>query len=279
MDKILVKIFASLLIIGLFAGLILVINVGKNDLLGKDESKTLSEDILSEYSAVDLVEVLYSDDSAFTQGLELDDGKLYIGTGLYGQSYLGILDPKTGIIDKKVSLDDKIFGEGISLVGDEIWQLTWKNGKVFVWNKDSFDLVKKFTNEYEGWGLAYDYDKDRLLASDGSNKIFIRDKKDFSLINSFSLSLYGEDVNNINELEYANGYLYANIWHSKKVIKIDLDKEKIVKVYDFTPILDKYLNDDEKERVDEFNGIAHIKDDEFYLTGKLYPKIFRVRLK
>lgn len=229
---------------------------------------------------VRVLNVFKSDKSAYTQGLEIDEnGILYHATGRYGTSGIGILDKENGILNYIVKLDEKYFGEGITISPKGIWQLTYKENTVFLRDKKSLNVLKFFSYDTEGWGISYNYDENNLLMSDGSDEIFIRDVDSFEVLDSFKLTLNGKKLERLNELEYFDGYLYANIWQTFDIVKIDLKKREVVKVYNFEKII-KNLNipKDVREKMDVLNGIAHIDKNRFYVTGKYYPVLLEVEL-
>lgn len=228
-----------------------------------------------------LEKVTPADPQLFTQGFELDkDGRLLLGSGMYGQSQLGILDPETGVFDSKVALDERVFGEGITRAPGGIWQLTWKAGQAFLYDPQSFTLLKQVTYPGEGWGLAYDADRQVLWMSDGSSKLFRRDPETFDLIGSLEVKdITGQPISQLNELEYAKGLVYANIWQTNHIVAINPETGQIVKDYDFTQILAALdLSPQQRQQMDVLNGIAYVEGDRFLVTGKYYPVVMEVIL-
>lgn len=231
-----------------------------------------------------LVDVHPSDSSLFVQGFEVYDEHLIIGTGLYGESVIGILNLEDGGFDIKIELDDEMFGEGITVTDNALWQLTWKNKTAYQYDLYSFELIDTFQYEGEGWGLTYNGDDDVLYMSDGSNIIDIRDAEDFSLVDSFEVfGEFGEEFDEefafdmLNELEYVDGFIYANQWQTYNIFKIDAATGEVVAIYDLKPLIYSVeLEDDEIENMDTLNGIAHIENGLFYITGKRYPYIYEV---
>lgn len=223
-----------------------------------------------------LIAVHPSDPDAFTQGLECDEeGRLFLATGLHGASRIGILNLSSGAYEALVHLDKTYFGEGITFAKNGLWQLTWQEHVAFLRDKQSLEVKKSVPHENEGWGIAYWKDKDVLLVSDGSARICLRDAESFALLDSFTL-----ESPMLNELEYADGYLYANIWLSSKILKIDLSQRKTVAVYDFSELLASLeLSPQARARMDVLNGIAHIENQRFYVTGKHYPVVLEVELE
>jgi glutamine cyclotransferase len=209
--------------------------------------------------------------TSFTEGLEFHKGELYEGTGENGKSQLLKIDPKTGAALKSVNLDQQYFGEGITIVNDKIYQLTWQSGVCFRYNMD-FTLDKTFTYYFQGWGLTH---KDTtLMMSDGSNKIHFYNTE---YEKTGDLEVYDQNgpVRNINELEYVNGYIYANIFESTKIIKIDAVTGKVVASMDMQGMVPANVD----ARRDVLNGIAyHPSEKLFYLTGKNWPLMFKVKI-
>ncbi|SEP67814.1 Glutamine cyclotransferase [Ignavigranum ruoffiae] len=231
-------------------------------------------------SPVKLVSILPSDQELFTQGFTVDkQGRILIGSGQYDQSQLGYLNPDTGTLESKVKLANEYFGEGITDTPYGIWQLTWKSGKAFLWDEQSFELTKEVAYDTEGWGLTYDAQADVLWMSDGSSTLYQRDAQNFDLLAKIQVHLDEEPVELLNELEYANGLIYANVWYSNSIVAIDGNTGEVKKVYDLSPIIDQAkISPSQRQTMDVLNGIAHIKDNLFYLTGKYYPIIFEVEL-
>ncbi|XJS11531.1 glutaminyl-peptide cyclotransferase [Aerococcaceae bacterium WGS1372] len=227
-----------------------------------------------------LYDIKKSESDAFTQGLELnEDGQIVMATGLYGESKIGILDQNSGQFNTIDQLDDYYFGEGITFTPDALWQLTWKENTVFKRDPDTYDIIDILNYEGEGWGLAYDDKLNIIWMSDGSHIIQKRNSKDFELIDTIEIYFNNLAVENINELEYANGYLYANVWYTNKIIAINTITGEIDYQYDMTELISNNLSKEQLESIDTLNGIAHIRDNRFYITGKYYPVIFEVELK
>lgn len=213
------------------------------------------------------------DSNAFTQGLEIYNGNLYEGTGLYGSSTLRRVDLESGEIKKLIRLPEKYFGEGITVIDNKIYQLSWKENTAFVYDL-KFNLLKEFNYQGEGWGLAND--GQNLIMSNGSEYLYFRDRYSFEINNEIRVHFKNKIIKNINELEYIDGYIYANIWQTDYIIKIDAENGEIVSYLDLTNILNK---DDYGEEIDVLNGIAYDqKDDHLLVTGKLWPKIFRIKI-
>jgi glutamine cyclotransferase len=208
--------------------------------------------------------------TSFTEGLEFYKGELYESTGENGKSLLIKTDLKTGAAIKSVALEEQYFGEGITIVNDHIHQLTWKSGTCFMYNMD-FKLEKTFTYYFQGWGLTH---KDStLMMSDGSNKIHFYNTE---FEKTGEIQVYDNTglVRNLNELEYVDGFIYANIFETTKIVKIDPATGKVVGFLNMSGIVPAETD----VRKDVLNGIAY-HDGAFYVTGKNWPLLFKIRLK
>lgn len=213
------------------------------------------------------------DPEAFTQGLEFGpDGALYEGTGLEGRSQLRELDPATLAVRRSVPLPAELFGEGITVVGDRIWQLTYQNGVALEWARDSFTLLREVPMDGEGWGLCHD--DTRLVRSDGTDRLRFHDPATFAETGSVAVTLDGDPVTEINELECVDGQVWANIWKTDRIVRIDPSDGRVTAVVDAAGLLDA----PRRAGADVLNGIASTGNGEFLLTGKLWPATFRVRL-
>lgn len=213
------------------------------------------------------------DPQAFTQGLEINNHYLYEGTGLYGKSSLRKIDLKNNKIIKKIDLEPKYFGEGITILKNKIYQLSWKENTAFVYDLN-FNLLKQFHYHGQGWGLTNN--GEYIIMSNGSSNIQFRNPKDFSLVKKITVHTKSQKIKKINELEYHNDFIYANIWHSDFIIKINV-KNGLVKSYlDLTGILET----DYEGKIDVLNGIAYNpQNNSFLVTGKLWPKLYQIRIK
>lgn len=221
---------------------------------------------------VEVLETLPHDPGAFTQGLVWHAGLLLESTGLPGRSSLREVEPKTGKVRRRVDLEERFFGEGLALVGDRLIQLTWQHGVALVYDHFRFAETKRFAYEGEGWGLCWD-GRD-LVMSDGSSRLFFRDPETFALRGSVEVRRAGHAVARLNELECVGDAVYANVWMSDEILVIDKAGGTVTAVIDASGL----LSAPERARADVLNGIAHDpKSGDFYVTGKLWPKLFRVR--
>lgn len=235
--------------------------------------------VLADERAVEqwTVEVLASlphASDAFTQGLLLHDGYLYESTGLYGRSSLRKADLDTGEVVRRLALDSAYFGEGLERVGNRLIQLTWKEGLALVYELDTLTLVQAHQYGGEGWGLCFDGES--LWMSDGSDTLYRRNPTDFSLLDQIAVTQEGLPLYQLNELACVGDYIYANVWKEPRIVRIDKRSGRVDADIDATPLLALSGRPADPEAV--LNGIAHdSKGDEFYLTGKLWSSMFRVR--
>ena len=215
------------------------------------------------------------DPNAFTQGLEYDDGLLYEGTGGYGQSSLRRVDIQTGRVVDIVHLEDEFFAEGIAIWKDRIIQLTWRSYQGFVWDKENLTQTGSFSYRKEGWGITSD--ATRLIMSDGSDALYFLDPNDYSLQGSIRVTADGEPVKGLNELEYINGMIYANLWPSTWIAIISPDTGEVTGRIDLSGIMDE--GGIPKRRVDVLNGIAYDPSEgRLFVTGKLWPSLFEIEI-
>lgn len=223
---------------------------------------------------VKLVRTYPHDPHAFTQGLEYYGGYLYESTGIAGQSTLRKVALETGEVLQKVSLPSQYFGEGLTIFHGKIYQLTWLSKKGFVYDLRSFRQVGEFPYDTEGWGLTHD---DRsLIMSDGTNKIRYVDPVSFGVTRTIELYAGGEGVVNLNELEYVKGEIFANIWHSPRIARIDASSGQVLAWIDLTSIVSKEHHSDEAV----LNGIAYDKaGDRLFVTGKNWSKLFEIKVE
>ena len=220
-----------------------------------------------------VVQVLPHDPTAFTQGLELVDGVLYEGTGLVGRSSVRAADPRTGAVRTAVDLPEPLFGEGITVVDDHLWQLTWQDGVAVQRDRSTLAERRRVSYDGEGWGLCHDRAGSRLVMSDGSDRLVFRDPNTFDVTGEVRVSAAGEPVERLNELECTANGVYANVWQTDTVVRIDPSSGRVTARIDLAGL----LTPDERARTDVLNGIAAVPGtDEFLVTGKLWPKLFRV---
>ncbi|WP_249353327.1 glutaminyl-peptide cyclotransferase [Rhodococcus sp. Q] len=213
------------------------------------------------------------DPSAFTQGFEISDGELVEGTGLAGWSYISARNLDTGAERVRVPLPDDMFGEGLTVSGDTVWQLTWKEGVAFARDRTTLTEQSRVTYDGEGWGLCAQ--PDRLVMSNGSDTLTFRDPVTFDEVGSVHVTLDGRALDQLNELECTDdGSVYANVWQTSKIVRIDPTTGKVTALIDASGL----LTPEQAANADVLNGIAAIPGtDRFLITGKFYPLTFDVR--
>lgn len=221
-----------------------------------------------------IVKVYPHDTGSFTQGLEIYQGNLYESTGMNGASRVMKVNLENGKIEKQIPLDQEYFGEGITILHDTVFQLTWQNKKVFVYTLPDFKKIKEFDIKTEGWGITND--GKNLIVSDGSNNLFFYRPADFSLIRTIPVFEGGTPAFNLNELEYIDGYVYANQWQYPYILKIDPEKGIVTAKTDLTSVINRVKTKDPD--ADFLNGIAYdANTKKIYVTGKLWPELYEIR--
>ncbi|HEX8495182.1 MAG TPA: glutaminyl-peptide cyclotransferase [Pyrinomonadaceae bacterium] len=215
------------------------------------------------------------DPKAFTQGLAFHDGHLYESTGHHGTSTLRRVELKTGKVKKKYNVPTEYFAEGIAILQDKIYQLTWQSHKCFIYDLKSFKVEGEFHHGGEGWGLTHD--GKLLIMSDGTSQLRFLDPNTFLPVRTISVLDGAQPLMDINELEYIKGEIYANIWHSERIVRIDPANGKILGWIDLSGLRPP---DVENDTDNVLNGIAYDeKEDRLFVTGKRWPKLFEIRLK
>jgi glutaminyl-peptide cyclotransferase len=215
------------------------------------------------------------DPNAFTQGLIYVDGHLYESTGLNGRSALRLLDLATGNVLQKHDLAHEFFGEGLTDWGSTLIQLTWTSHKAFVYDRFSFSLQRTISFDGEGWGLTHD--ETVLILSDGTPTLRLLDPKSLRVTRRLRVTdQSGHAVENLNELEYVRGEIYANVWQTNEIIRISPRTGKVLGRIDLTGIIDKRELHGEGAVL---NGIAYdAAGDRLFVTGKLWPKLFEIKV-
>jgi glutamine cyclotransferase len=213
------------------------------------------------------------DPDASTQGLVIDNGVLYEGTGIYGRSTLRMVDLQSGKVLQVHHLASPFFGEGITVFGNRIIQLTWKAGIGFVYDKDNFKLQRIFKYPGEGWGLTHD--GKNLIMSDGSAIIRFLNPETFEEEKRITVTDESGPVTLLNELEYVHGTIYANVWKTERIALIDPESGKVTGWLDLASIVPK--DPQSKRPFGVLNGIAYDADTgALYVTGKLWPLLFQI---
>jgi len=214
------------------------------------------------------------DRSAFTQGLVFEDGVLYEGTGLNGRSTLRRVELETGEVLQIHELPAQFFGEGVTVYGNDIIQLTWRSHVGFVYDRDSFELLQEFNYSTQGWGITHD--GERLIMSDGTATLYFLDPATFEEIGRVGVYDNDGSVNRLNELEYVQGEIYANVWQTNCIARIDPQTGQVVGWIELNGLL---TPEDRGEPVDVLNGIAYDAENaRLFVTGKLWPKLFEIEL-
>ncbi|HXW93078.1 MAG TPA: glutaminyl-peptide cyclotransferase [Terriglobales bacterium] len=222
-----------------------------------------------------IVHVFPHDPSAFTQGLVYAEGHLYESTGLNGQSSLRMVDLSTGQVLQRYNLPNEYFGEGLTDWGSQLIQLTWRNSVAFVYDRFSFSLRNTFHYGGEGWGLTHD--QRSLILSDGSATLRFLNPESFREVKRISVhDGQGNPVQNLNELEYIHGEIYANVWQTDKIVRISPQTGRILGWVDLAGLMDQRELPDPDAVL---NGIAYdAKGNRLFVTGKLWPKLFEIKV-
>jgi len=223
----------------------------------------------------EIVKVYPHDPDAFTQGLVFRDGKLLESTGEQGRSSLRRVDLDSGQTLKKVDLAPQYFGEGMAVLNDKIYQLTWQHHIGFIYDYQTFDRLGDFNYEGEGWGLTTDGQS--LILSDGSNRLRFLDPNSFRVVRTIAVTENDQPVRQLNELEFIKGEIYSNIWHSTRIVTINPQSGAVTASIDCADLVSQSGAHDEEAVL---NGIAY--DDargRLFVTGKLWPKLFEIRVK
>jgi glutamine cyclotransferase len=219
-----------------------------------------------------VIRVFPHDASASTQGLVFDGGFLYEGTGQYGQSTLRKVELQTGKTLLSQRLDGRLFGEGITVWNDQIVQLTWRSGVGIVYDKSTFREIRRFRYYGEGWGLTHD--GTHLIMSDGSSTLRFLDPQTYRVVRRIFVRSKGRRLGNVNELEYVDGEIFANIWHLDSIARISPKSGEVTGWIDL-----RHLLPGRADREACLNGIAYdAQEKRLFVTGKNWPKLFEIRL-
>lgn len=214
------------------------------------------------------------DPQAFTQGLVYVDGHLYESTGLYGQSTVREEDLETGRVIREINLPSQYFGEGLTNWGNTLVQLTWKAHLGFVYDRATLQLIRTFHYPWEGWGLTQD--GRHLILSDGSSTLHFLDPRTFAEVRSIHVTDHGKPVEELNELEYIHGEIYANVWMTNKIVRISPTTGRVLDTINLAgllPAIEVRSNDA------VLNGIAYdAAHNRLFVTGKLWPRLFQIEV-
>ena len=215
------------------------------------------------------------DRAAFTQGLIFRDGFIYESTGLNGRSSVRKVVLETGEVVQRENVAGEYFAEGMTDWKDRLIQLTWQNRRGFVYDLKTFRQTGSFSYEGEGWGLTHD--DQRLILSDGSATLRFLDPQTYTQTGTLEVTYQGKPLANLNELEFVRGRILANVWQSNSIVVIDPANGRVIAQIDLAGLL---TSEDRAGGVDVLNGIAYDPDkDRLFVTGKLWPRIFEIRLK
>ena len=222
-----------------------------------------------------IVKAFPHDPAAFTQGLLWHDGALYESTGLEGQSKLRRVDLQSGQVEKNLNLPPQLFAEGLALANNRLYQLTWQTKTGFVYDAKTFKPLAKFNYRNEGWGLTFDGTD--LIQSDGTDVLTFRDTKNFAAKRTVKVTREGAPLRNLNELEWIDGYVWANVWQTDEIVVIDPRNGEVVAQLDLTGLLGAT---DRTGAEDVLNGIAYdVASKRVFVTGKNWSKLFWIRVE
>ncbi|MFZ9262562.1 MAG: glutaminyl-peptide cyclotransferase [Chitinophagaceae bacterium] len=272
----------------LFIGLAIIFIACNNEETKSDSTQNESSISSPQNISYTVLNAFPHDTSSFTQGLEIYRGKLFESTGLYGKSSLREIELKSGKPKKIITNNKEIFAEGLTVLKDTIYQLSWENHLVFLYDAKTLSPIGTRAWNYQGWGITNDGNS--LLISDGTDKIYFAEPHTLKVKNIMSVKDHIGPVNNLNELEMIDGFLYANRWQYDYILKIDPNSGHVVGMIDFTDFLPKnskadlsYLsknNSTAQINGAVLNGIAYDSTKKTILiTGKLWPEIFEVKLQ
>ncbi len=215
------------------------------------------------------------DPAAFTQGLVFAGGELYESTGLEGESTLRRVELETGRVRQRINIPEEHFAEGLALVGDALVQLTWRSGVGFVYDRKTFAKRRTFPVKTEGWGIAYDGES-RLVMSDGSDRLFYMDPKTFAVTRTVRVRNGGVPVDRLNELEWVEGEIWANVWTTDRIARIAPSSGEVV---GWIALDTLWPRDQRTGGADVLNGIAYDKAKRrIFVTGKKWPRLYEIAI-
>lgn len=221
-----------------------------------------------------IIAALPHDPDAYTQGLLVHQGWFYESTGQYGRSSLRRVEPATGKVLQQVNLSATVFGEGLTLFDDRLIQLTWKAGRAFVYDLTSFERLYEFSYDTEGWGLTHD--GKQLIMSDGSHLLYFRDPYSFALLRTLPVSENDQPVRYLNELEFIRGEVWANVYRSADIVRIDPATGTVIERLSFPELPRPHERNGHE---DVLNGIAYDgAQNRLFITGKLYSYVYELNL-
>lgn len=260
----------------------LIITACKNneDADGAEPANKVTTDAMPASMSWQMVNSYPHDTLAYTQGLEWHNNGFLEGTGQLGESNVRLTNLTDGKVLKQVPNSAEIFGEGITRLGDKIYQLTWQNKKVFVYDATTLTRLAEIPLNTEGWGLTNNGSE--LIVSDGSSNLYFYEPESFKELRRVGVTDHLGPKGNINELEYVNGFIYANIWQSNYIVKIDPATGKIIAQADLSRLVNEaglQPNYTSQHSPEVMNGIAYDSvGQRFFITGKYWPKVFEIKL-
>jgi len=236
--------------------------------------ETALPDTLEPFMTYQVLAIYPHDPTAFTQGLVYMKGFLYESTGIYGESSLRKVLPESGEVLQQVDLSGEYFGEGLTVWEEMLVQLTWQNGLGFVYDRGDFSLVDQFTYATEGWGLTQN--GEHLIMSDGSSTLYFLSPEIYEVVRTVTVTYDGEEIQNLNELEYIRGEVFANIWYADDIIRINPETGEVAGWIDMAGILPE---EEHTATTDVLNGIAYdAVQDRLFVSGKCWPNLYQIRL-
>lgn len=248
----------------------------KMDALNNTRTKSISavSNVVPKKLTYKIIEKYPHSKTYYTEGLEFYNGFIYEGTGENGSSGIFKINLASGNADQSHLMEEKYFGEGITILNDKIYQLTYRSKKGFIYNLKNFVVIDSFQyKSAEGWGLTND--GTNLIMSDGTQFLTWLNPNDLSVIKKIEVANNKGIVTNLNELEYINGSIYANIYTTETIVQIEPETGKIISEVNMAGIINMYHN--QKDRIDVMNGIAYDQNsNKIFVTGKLWPKLFEV---
>jgi glutaminyl-peptide cyclotransferase len=254
---------------------ILIATIGISCNNGPDSTDTATPGPATPSITYSVATQLPHDTSNFTQGLEFYNGKLVEGTGLEGKSKLVQYDITNGKIEKAISLEPRFFGEGITILRDTVYQLTYRQSVVHVYDAKDFKKIKELPFNGEGWGLTHD--STTLIVTNGSNNLYYYEPGTFKLLKTVPVMEGDIPAVNLNELEYINGFVYANQWQYPYILKIDPTSGAVVAKMNLSAIIQQEKS--QNPNAEFLNGIAYNPETrKFYITGKNWSKIYELQL-
>lgn len=259
-----------------FIILILIVSCNCNNTTVSTNTVIAGNDNSPAIMQYSILKVYPHDTASFTEGLYLSNNFLFESTGMNGESKLRKVDLTNGKATQEIKLDTSLFGEGISMIDGKIYQLTYREHKVFVYDAATFKKIKEMQWPFEGWGMTTD--GKQLIISTGSSNLYYVNPDDFKILKTVNITDNNGPVGNINELEYVDGKIYANVYETFYIIKINPESGTVESKADLTGVLEKTGTHYNPQKIDVLNGIAYnAANKSFYITGKYWPALFEVK--